>query len=66
MYDEMLAVVTSRFADIPNSICVSVDGWSSECQRRNYIAVVVTFIENWERKSFLLAVNTTEHESQTG
>jgi hypothetical protein len=43
-----------------------VDGWSSECQRRNNIAIVVTFIENWERKSVLLSLKTTEHESQTG
>jgi hypothetical protein len=52
MYDEMLVVVTRRFAVIPGSIYVSVDGWSSECQRRNYIAIVVTSIENWERKVF--------------
>ena len=62
----MLVVETRRFADIPGSICLSVDGWSSECQRRNYIAVVVTFIDNWERKSVLLSLKTTEHESQTG
>ena len=52
MYDEMLVVVTRRFADIPGSICVSVDGWSSECQRRNHIAVVFTFIEIGSGKAF--------------
>jgi hypothetical protein len=66
MYDEMFVVVTRRFDDLLGSICVSVDGWSSECQRRNYIAIVVTFIENWERKNVLLSLKTTEHESHTG
>jgi hypothetical protein len=45
---------------------VSVYGWTSESQKRNYYAIVVLFIENWERKSVLLNLKSTEHETHTG
>jgi hypothetical protein len=36
-------------------VCVSVDGWTSESQRRNFVAIVINFIERWERKAFFSA-----------
>jgi hypothetical protein len=66
LYEKMKPIVTMRIASVPGGICVSVDGWTSECQNRNYIGVVITFIEHWERKSVLLSLVSTDHESQTG
>jgi hypothetical protein len=46
LYEKMKPIVTMRIASVPGGICVSVDGWTSECQNRNYIGVVITFIEH--------------------
>jgi hypothetical protein len=61
----MMQIITKRISSIPE-ICVSVDGWTSECQERNYIGIVITFIEHWERKRALLSLKSTNHESYTG
>jgi hypothetical protein len=66
LYEKMKPIVATRIASIPGGICVSVDGWTSECQKRNYIGIVITFIEHWERNSVLLSLVSTDHESQTG
>jgi hAT family C-terminal dimerisation region/BED zinc finger len=65
-YDTHKPALVERLSRLPGGICVGVDGWTSESQRRNYIAVVITFIEKWERKSLLLSLKTTEIESHTG
>jgi hypothetical protein len=66
LYDKMRPIMAKRISSIPGGICVSVDGWTSECQKRNYIGIVISFIEHWERKSVLLSLISTDHESHTG
>jgi hypothetical protein len=66
LYQKMKPIVTTRTASVPGGICVSMDGWASEFQKRNYIGIVITFIEHWERKSVLLSLISTDHESRTG
>jgi hypothetical protein len=63
LYEKMVPIVTMRIASVPGGICVSVDGWTSECQNWNYIGVLITFIEHWERKSVLVSLVSTDHES---
>jgi hypothetical protein len=65
-YEIHKPALMERLTKLPGGICVGVDGWTSESQRRNYIAIVITFIEKWERKSLLLSLKTTEIESHTG
>jgi BED zinc finger len=66
LYEKMRPIIAKRISRIPGGICVSVDGWTSECQKRNYIGIVITFIEHWERKSVRLSLVSTDHESHTG
>jgi hypothetical protein len=66
LYGKMRPIIAKRISSIPGGICVSVDGWTSECQKRNYIGIVITFIEHWERKSVLLSLISTDNESHTG
>jgi hAT family C-terminal dimerisation region/BED zinc finger len=65
-YENVKPALMERLSRLSGGVCVSVDGWTSESQRRNYIAIVITFIERWERKSILLCMKSTESESHTG
>ena len=40
--------LVERISRFPDLICVGVDWWTSESQKRNQIAVVITSIEKWE------------------
>jgi hypothetical protein len=60
LYDKTLNILKERLAKLEGGVCVSIDGWTSECQRRKTIAIFLTFIENWERKRCLLSLTSTE------
>jgi hypothetical protein len=65
-YENVKPALMERVSRLSGGVGVSVDGWTSESQRRNYIAIEITFIERWERKIIPLCMKSTESESHTG
>jgi BED zinc finger len=66
LYENVKPALMERLSRLSGGVCVSVDGWTSKIQRRNYISIVITIIERWERKSILLCMKSIERESHTG
>jgi hypothetical protein len=65
MYECFKLGICKMFEQHVSGFCVSVDGWTSESQNKNYIGIVVSFILDWERKTCLLSLKESDSESQT-